>query len=183
MVAAQSQQPFALLRDIEARSQQKALGLPQQVEVRRTWSGIGFRLRNINLVVPTSDITEIMQYPNLTKVPSAQLWVKGIANIRGTLLPIMDLGAFTDGATTKLEKKTRVLMITQGGLTCGLVVDEVLGLRHFFEEEKSTDLPETNHNLKNYLAGAYKQGDTQWGIFSMRNLAKNPQFLEVATRG
>ena len=183
MVTAQSLPPFALLRDIETRSQQKALGLPQQIEVRRTWSGIGFRVRDINLVVPTSEVTEIMQYPNLTRVPSTQQWVKGIANIRGTLLPIMDLGGFIDGTATKLQKKTRVLMITQGSLTCGLVVDEVLGLRHFFEEEKSDELPKASHNLKSYLAGAYKQADSQWGIFSMRNLAKNPQFLEVATRG
>lgn len=41
---------YALLQDIDVRSRTKALGLPQQIEVRRTWSGIGFRLGDVYLL-------------------------------------------------------------------------------------------------------------------------------------
>lgn len=183
MSAVRNQEPFALLRDIEIRSQQKARGLPQKTEVRRTWSGIGFRLGDQRLVSPTDEVLEILKYPSLTRVPSALYWVKGIANIRGSLVPVMDLKAYLGEEPIKLQRETRVLVIQQGGFTSGLLVDEVLGMRHFFEEERSDQLPEVTPNLAVYLTGAFKQGNNVWGIFDMRNLAKSPQFMEVASRG
>lgn len=182
MAAVQAIKPFHLLRDIEVRSQQKALGLPQKVEVRRTWSGIGFRLGEHNLVAPTSDVVEILKYPALTRIPSALFWVRGIANIRGMLLPIMDLNGFLEGTATQLQRTSRVLMINQGGFSCGLLVDEVMGLRHFFEEERTEQLPEMSANLKALMNGAFKQGELRWGVFDVRNLTKNPKFMEVASR-
>ena len=182
MTAVQGMNPIQLLRDIEIRSQQKALGLPQKIEARRTWSGIGFRLGEHWLVSPTSEVVELLKYPPLTRVPSALSWVKGIANIRGTLLPVMDLKAFIEGQPTQLERRSRVLIIRQGGFTSGLLVDEVLGLRHFFEEDRTEQLPKVSTDLAGYLNGAFRQGDITWGVFDMRNLVKSPQFIEVAAR-
>lgn len=173
---------YALLQDIELRSRTKALGLPQQVEVRRTWSGVGFRLGNVNLLSKLEEVDEILISPEMTKVPSALSWVKGIANIRGMLLPIMDLKDFIDGDAIKAGRKTRIILIKKDELVSGLMVDEVFGMRHFFEEERTNNVPEVSDNLKKYLQGAFRKGDTHWGIFNMDNLAVDPSFLEVAVR-
>ena len=173
---------YALLQDIELRSRTKALGLPQQVEVRRTWSGVGFRLGKVNLLSKLEEVDEIMISPEMTRVPSALSWVKGIANIRGMLLPIMDLKGFIDGEAIKSGRKTRIILIKKGELVTGLMVDEVFGMRHFFEEERTNNIPEVSDNLKKYLQGAFRKGDTHWGIFDMDNLAVDPGFLEVALR-
>ena len=173
---------YALLQDIELRSRTKALGLPQQVEVRRTWSGVGFRLGNVNLLSKLEEVDEILISPEMTKVPSALSWVKGIANIRGMLLPIMDLKEFIDGDAIKAGRKTRIILIKKDELVSGLMVDEVFGMRHFFEEERTNNVPEVSDNLKKYLQGAFRKGDTHWGIFNMDNLAVDPSFLEVAVR-
>lgn len=174
--------PYALLLDIENRSRTKALGLPQQIEVRKTWSGVGFRLGNVYLLSKLEEVDEILVSPEMTRVPSALSWVKGIANIRGMLLPIMDLRDFIDGEAIHKSRKTRIILIKKGELVSGLMVDEVFGMRHFFEEERTENLPEASENLKNYLHGAYLKGDMHWGIFNMDNLAADPSFLEVAVR-
>ncbi len=173
---------FALLQDIENRSRSKALGLPQQVEVRKTWSGVGFRLGNIYLLSKLEEVDEILVSPEMTRVPSALSWVKGIANIRGMLLPILDLRDFIDGEAIHAGRKTRVILIKKGELVSGLMVDEVFGMRHFFEEERTADVPEVSENLKKYLQGAFRKGSVHWGIFDMDNLAADPCFLEVAVR-
>lgn len=173
---------FALLQDIENRSRTKALGLPQQVEVRKTWSGVGFRLGNVYLLSKLEEVDEILVSPEMTRVPSALSWVKGIANIRGMLLPIMDLRDFIDGEAIHTGRKTRVILIKKGELVSGLMVDEVFGMRHFFEEERTTTIPEVSDNLKKYLQGAFRKGNIHWGIFNMDNLAADPGFLEVAVR-
>lgn len=171
---------FALLQDIENRSRTKALGLPQQVEVRRTWSGVGFRLGDVNLISKLEEVDEILVSPEMTRIPSALSWVKGIANVRGMLLPIMDLRDFIDGEGIKTGRKTRVMLIKKGELVSGLMVDEVFGMRHFFEEERTENVPDVSANLKKYLQGAFRKGNTHWGVFNMDSLATDPGFLDVA---
>ncbi len=171
--------PFRLLLDIEARCRRNALGIPQQIEVRRTWSGIGFRVGGNHLVSRLGEVREILEYPVLTRVPGAQSWVKGIANVRGNLLPIMDLQGFLSGVPAEIGRRTRVLVIRHGDLTAGLVVDEVMGLRHFFEEEWQEAGPDVP-GLDGYLKGGYRQAGALWGVFSMRALAESQEFLYVA---
>lgn len=176
-------QAYALLEDIDLRSRTKALGLPQQVEVRRTWSGVGFRLGEVHLLSKLEEVDEILISPEMTRVPSALSWVKGIANIRGMLLPIMDLRDFIDGNAVQAGRKARVILIKKGELVSGLMVDEVFGMRHFFEEERTEEVPsEGSENLKKYLQGAFRKGNMHWGIFDMDNLAEDPGFLQVAAR-
>lgn len=172
--------PFALLQNIDSRSRSKALGLPQQIEVRRKWSGVGFRLGNANLVAKLEEVDEILVSPEMTRIPSALSWVKGIANIRGMLLPIMDLRDFIDGEAIQAGRKTRIILIKKGELVSGLMVDEVFGMRHFFEEERTQDMPDVSGNLKKYLQGAFRKGNIHWGIFDMDNLVVDPGFLDVA---
>ncbi|VAW96242.1 type IV pili signal transduction protein PilI [hydrothermal vent metagenome] len=174
--------PFALLKQIETRSQERAIGLPQKAEVRRTWSGVGFRVGDMHLLVTMADIAEILKYPNITKVPSTLRWVKGLANIRGNLLPIMDLKGFVDNELCKIKKSSRVIVVQHGELSSGLLVDEVYGMRHFFTEEHSENLPDTSGKLKVYLKGSFLQNEVEWGVFSVAKLAQSSEFLNIAAR-
>ncbi|MCW9024854.1 MAG: chemotaxis protein CheW [Gammaproteobacteria bacterium] len=173
-------QALALLQNIEARSRQKALGLPQQLEVKKAHAGIGFRLREMSFVVPTDEVVEILSYPSLTRIPGTVKWVKGLANIRGMLIPIVDLFAFVSDEITDLNRQSRVLVMRKGDLISGLLVSEVLGLRHFLDEEESNQLPDVPERLKILLRGAYEQGGVHWGVFDTRRLVETPAFMEVA---
>jgi len=179
---AESNPLFELLRDIEARSRQKALGLPSQIEVRQTWSGIGFRLGDVRLVAAFGEVNEILPFPQMTRVPSAQPWVLGLANVRGTLMPILDMGNFIEGRTTPIHRRSRILVINRDKLAAGLLVDEVFGLRHFFEEEQTDMFPQISKELMGKLTGAYQQNDVYWGIFSIPQLCQDSVFKEVAAK-
>jgi len=173
---------FELLREIESRSRQKALGIPQRVEMRETWSGICFRIGPVRLVAPFGEVSELLTLPSLTRIPSARPWVLGLANIRGTLLPILDIGNFIEGEQVNINKRTRLIVINIKGVAAGLVVDEVYGLRHFFEEEKTEFFPQISQKMMSYLSGAYLQDGNYWGVFSMVQLGQDTQFREVALR-
>ena len=179
MPEAVAQQPFALLREIELRSREEALGLPQQVEVRRTWSGIGFKINGTNLISNLEEVDEILEVPPMTKVPGALPWVRGVANIRGTLLPILDLNGFIHGEVANAGRRSRIIVIQEGELSAGLVVDEVVGMRHFFDEEFTSALPDVSDEMKSFLAGAYRQSGNSWAVFSMRQLAESNRFIQV----
>ena len=172
--------PLAILKDLEARCIANARELPRQVEVREEWSGIGFRLGGLSLVAPLGEVVEILTPPGLSKVPRTKSWVRGIANVRGNLLPIMDLQGYLSGQPTQATRRTRVLVVNYKGVFSGLMVDEVLGLKHFLEEEKVTDLPTQEEAMLGYLTHGFRRGDEHWGVFSMHALAESPQFLQAA---
>ncbi len=180
MTSAPHNRPLQLLRDLEARCREHAHGLPRQIEVREDWLGIAFRVGEYRLVAPLDHVTEILTYPGMAKVPGSKEWVRGIANIRGNLLPIMDLQGYLQGRSTLPGRLSRILVVNHKGVFSGLVVDEVLGFKHFFPEQRTEDLPSGDPALVAYLLHGFYSGDDHWGVFSLKKLAEMPQFLQAA---
>ena len=174
------QHPFELLLSLEKQSKANAKGLPQQTETRSMWSGIGFRLGKIQMVAPLTQVNEILHFPNLTLVPGTLPWIKGLANIRGTLLPIVDLQSYLGQPPIQLRSQSRIMIIHQGELDVGLLVDEVVGLRHFDPEDRVTRIKKMDDAIKSHIRGAFQQNDEIWHLFDMTTLIDDPQFYKVA---
>ena len=172
--------PIGILQDIEQRSRRMAHGLPQQAAIKAEWIGIGFRLGEQRMVVPLDEISEILTSFSMSRVPGAKSWVLGIANVRGNLLPIMDLAGYLRGERVKLRKLSRVLVVEHEDINAGLLVDEVLGLRHFPEENRLPGMVETDISVSPYLDCAYRVDNEEWPVFSMHKLARSPLFMQVA---
>jgi len=170
---------YALLKSIESQVREHAAPLPIEVQESESWTGIGFRIGDHRLLAPLGEVVEILTRPAMSSVPGTRKWVCGIANIRGNLLPVMDLRGYLEGRATVPGRRSRVLVIDHQGVYSGLVVDEVLGLRHFLPEERVSrvELPEA---YRPYLDGGFASGGQTWGIFSLRRLAETPRFMRVA---
>jgi len=125
----------ALLKAIEDSCCGSSNGLPHKQEKGSEWSGIAFRVANASLVVALGEVVEILEFPDITFVPMTRPWVRGMANVRGSLLPVIDLNGYLNGSATKTTIRTRVLVIDHIDVFTGLVVDEVLGSSHFIHDE------------------------------------------------
>ena len=55
--------PFEYLNQTEARFVKSAVGLPQDVQLKEYWTGIGFRLGDYSYVAPLGEVVEILTYP------------------------------------------------------------------------------------------------------------------------
>ncbi len=125
-----------LLQDIESRSRRFAIGLPQQVEVKQFWEGVLFVSSGMHSIAPLNEVKEILNYPSaVTSVPGTKPWILGVANIRGNLLPLIDLQLFLGGTATTIGRRSRVLVIDHQGLYAGLLVGDVKGIRHLTDEQ------------------------------------------------
>ncbi len=171
---------FELLRDIERRSRANAQGLPEQLEIQTTWAGIGFRVGDARLVAPLGVIREILTSPVLTRVPGAKTWMKGIANVRGNLLPVTDLKGLLLGESTPIRQNARVLAVDNGTVSAGLLVDEVFGLRHFLDEDFSDDAGAVPAFIRPFINGVYRQNHEIWGSADLHALIQSDEFMHVA---
>ena len=172
--------PFEVLQDYESRSLAHVVGLPEQLDAPGLWRGVGYRVGKRRLASGFDEVVEILGMPPVTPVPGAQPWMLGVANIRGSLLPIVDLKQFLEGERTVLHEGQRVLVVRQPGGNVAVTIDELFGQRSFVEEQKIEAAPLADGRYANFVERAYRLGDHEWGVFSLDRLARTPEFRQAA---
>ncbi|MDR2214489.1 MAG: chemotaxis protein CheW [Nevskiaceae bacterium] len=181
-IRALQSEPFDLLVALDRRGREAASSAPvEQTGPEREWVGIAWRMAGDLYLVARDETHEVMLYPGqLTRVPGAKRWIKGLANLRGMLLPVIDLRQFLGGGVTPLTRSTRVLVVNHRDVPAGLMVDEVQGFRHFADSEFSGNVPPTSIRSQPFLAGAFLRGTQIWPVLSPRMLVENQRFLDAA---
>jgi twitching motility protein PilI len=125
-------------------------------------------------------VVEILPLPPLTAVPGALSWMLGVANIRGALLPVVDLKQFLEGERTVLHERQRVLVVRQPGGDVAVTIDELYGQRSFVEEHGIDPDAVADGRYAHFVDRAYRMNDQDWGVFSLERLARTPEFRQAA---
>jgi twitching motility protein PilI len=174
------EQPFELLAEIERRSRQAHAGAGAG-SAAAEWVGVGFRIGDEQFVAPRELVREVLMLPeSMTRVPGAKRWMLGIANLRGHLLPLVDVKLLLGSGRTTLRRNTRVISVNHREIPAGLVVDEVLGFRRFLDDEYTDTWPETIVRCDRFLTGAYKRGDDNWPVMDLSQFIESNLFLQAA---
>ncbi len=171
--------PFEILKSLDSRCRRNSSGLPVAKAVVDDWIGIGFAINQVPLLAKMEDVSEILPPPETIRVPGGTHWVKGLANVRGSLMPVLDMNAFLYGKPTELRKESRVLIINKLGVVAALLVDEVFGLRRFKPEEHEPGSTENSGSMTDYLGGSFVDQVRRWNVFSVEKLARADSFLHV----
>ena len=132
---------------------------------------LGIMIGQDSWLVDMADISEVLSVPNLTPVPLTKPWYRGVANVRGNIFSITDLGAYLDYGQTAQDAQSRVLLIGQKfNFNTGLLVSKVLGLRNATEWLRSEE-----NDVVSY------QDDTgrQWHKLDIRSLLQQPEFIQI----
>jgi len=171
-------QPFQLLAELERRAQAIQAGNTRDARAGNEWVGVSFRLGAETFLVAREETREVLGVPNfLTRVPGARAWIRGLANVRGQLLPVVDLRAFLGGGAIQIGRSARILVVNHRDVPAGLLVDEVLGFRRYNDNEFATQLPATLLHCDRYLAGAFRRGGEASPVFTLRHLLESDEFL------
>jgi purine-binding chemotaxis protein CheW len=86
------------------------------------------RLGGGRYAVRATDVAEVMPVPVLTRVPATPRWVRGVANWRGHVLPVVDLRAVLGTAEPALPSSARVIVLQVGDVEVGILAEAVDGL-------------------------------------------------------
>lgn len=92
---------------------------------------VGFRIGRESFALPIGAVHEIVRPPEITAVPHAPDYVEGVINLRGRILPVIDLRKRFGATRIENTRKNRILVVDSDGRRVGLMVDaasEVLKL-------------------------------------------------------
>lgn len=84
-----------------------------------------FRLAKEEYGLPITKVQEINRMVPVTKLPKTPSFMEGIINLRGRIIPVIDLRKRFDLAAQDYNEETRILIVEVSGQTVGIVVDAV----------------------------------------------------------
>ena len=85
--------------------------------------------------MPIYHVTEVVGLQNITRVPDTPDFVKGVINLRGQVIPVVDIRLRFHIAPREYDDRTCVIIINLNEVAVGLVVDEVSEVRDIPEEK------------------------------------------------
>ena len=154
------------------RLRQYQVQLLERMQAAR--SNAGARINQLGVMIGTerflldlTQIGEIVPVPLVTVVPLTQPWYLGLANIRGNLISVIDLGRYQSQGETAISSDSRVVTFAGGlGFNCGLLVARVYGLRH------AGDMETSGARLRDADA-------VEWTPLDLAALVRDTRFLHV----
>ncbi|AUM73284.1 chemotaxis protein CheW [Paracoccus jeotgali] len=86
---------------------------------------LSFRLDDQEYCLDIAHVREIRGWTRATPLPHAPPHLKGVINMRGTVLPVIDLGLRLGGPPVEPDEHKVIVVVSLGKLTAGLLVDAV----------------------------------------------------------
>lgn len=169
---------FELLGDYEHRSLGHDVGEAGRQQQISNWDGVVFRLGEHRLTCRIDQVEEIIAFPPFYPVPGTKEWLLGLANVRGNLAPVSDLGWFLFGSRTPVTARTRLILTKLQGRLAGLVVDEVFGQRHFHTDDLEDEPAWNDTVLKGLVHQNFPSAEQNWGVFRIDELQRRIDFMD-----
>lgn len=135
------------------------------------------------LLFPLSHAGEIFSWTDVQKVPYAQPWFMGVANLRGGLHGLVDLGSFLQGGGSRprgegeLAQCRLVVLNPLLETNCALLVDRLLGLR---TTDAFASSAAAGDGAPDYFGHVYTDLEgRQWQELNLQVLSQHQAFLGI----
>ena len=144
------------------------------------WAGLAFRVGDQRLVCGVDRIDESLPLPPITRVPGTKAFILGLANLRGDLITVVDLGCYLTGGRTAPSVQARLLSATLRGRPVGLLVDEVFGQRNFMAGDADPPELPVDSPLQGLVRRHHRSGSEHWLELDLDALFGHAGFLDGA---
>jgi purine-binding chemotaxis protein CheW len=160
--------------------EQSTSGSPQSAstpEKKNTSQFVGFQIDGQQYAFRIEQIQEIVILDQVTQTPQVADYVEGVSNLRGAIIPIINLRKLFGLAPTPTDGETRTIVVNVGERTMGCTVDMVSQVIRI-PEESIQPAPETvTADGANYISGFAKLDDRLVILLDIDEML-NPERLE-----
>jgi len=89
-----------------------------------------FMINGEKFALSLRESKEVVQVPPVTAIPQASPFIRGIINLRGETISLVDLPKMAAAPVKMIDRKSRLVVVMAAGEKIALLVDEVVGIRH-----------------------------------------------------
>lgn len=134
------------------------LVIPEQGEAQKDLF-LTFHLGKEDYGIEIFHVIEIVGIPNITDVPEMPGYVKGVVNLRGSIIPVMDVRRRFGMPERDYDERTCLIVVKVNETTTGLVVDRVNEVAEIPAEQIAPP-PKSGGVSQHYISGMGKVGDS-----------------------
>ncbi len=125
-------------------------------ETEGTQQLVSFRLAQEEYGIEITKVQEIILMGEITRVPQTPKFIKGLINLRSTVIPIVDLRTRFSLPDQDASDETRIMVVNVMGKTIGIIVDAVSEVLRVSPNQISPPPPTVAGLGKEYLTGLVK---------------------------
>ncbi len=114
---------------------------------------VSFKLSNETYGIEITKIREIILVGQITRVPETPHYIKGLINLRSSVIPVIDLRARFALAENELTQDSRIMVLNVGRRTIGIVVDSVNEVLRVSQDQISPAPPTVASLGNQYMTG------------------------------
>jgi purine-binding chemotaxis protein CheW len=111
------------------------MNLDEREVLRQEIQLVCFRVGAQMYALDIMRIKEVIKFQRLTPIPKAPLFIEGVINLRGAIIPVVDLRKRFDKGVADADRETRVIICALSGRIIGIMVDEVSEVRRYSRQE------------------------------------------------
>lgn len=144
-------------------------------------SRIGLQSGGRHWLLKLDDAGEIVPVPDLTPVPLTKPWFLGLANVRGTLVGVVDFSLFAGGPPTPRAADARIVLAPDRlHVRSGVLVERMLGLRAVERMQVDPAQNEAPSRMP-WMGGDLRDGEgKRWTQLDMQALVTSNEYLQVS---
>ena len=139
-----------------------------------------FALSNEKFATDINVVHEIIRMQTITQIPSAPRFVEGVINLRGHVVPVVDLRKRAGLDASDYTRSSRIMVVQMGLHTIGLVVDGVSEVMHIPSESIEPPSPVVSTLDSSYIEGVAKLDDELVIMLNLSKLLAGDQVLQMA---
>lgn len=116
-------------------------------------------------------VQEIIRLPEITRIPKSPDYIKGVINLRGKIIVVMDLDKRFGMATKEMTDESRIIVVDIEGTIIGMVVDSVSEVIRLLAKNVDPTPEIITHKINaNYLKGVGKMDDRLLILLDLENI-------------
>ncbi len=128
---------------------------------------VSFTLGSGRYCVPVDEVLQILRYENLMEIPKAPPFVDGVINLRGDVVPVVNLRERLAVAKEAEAKKPRIIVTQVEGRTYGLAVDEVREVVEIDDAAVHEDPSSPFAARSQFIRGIARRGDSLYMVLDL----------------
>ena len=136
---------------------------------------IAFRIGEQEFCVDIMAVREIRGWTPATPLPRAPGYMKGVINLRGAVLPIIDLGARFGLRTSEPSERHVIMVAHVGGRMVGLLVDAVSDIIQLTDEAVQPTPDVASEQVKAFVKGIFAIDGRMISLIELDRIIPEPE--------
>ncbi|MHB8065346.1 MAG: chemotaxis protein CheW [Ruminiclostridium sp.] len=138
-----------------------------------------FTLNNELCSVEASLVYKIEKYSEISLIPQLPDYIKGLYNLRGRIVPVVDLNKRFNIGDSEITKKTKIIITEKDNQLLGFMVNNVLEIINLNEESVDKSEAILKVNNKKYIKGIGKNNEKLFSIIDLNEILPKEEVEEV----